>query len=162
MKHYDPNIRLPLKVVKFAKSHNSRNNFKMPKFAKGHNSNKFLQNLLNIYQLTKIQAPSSNSFRDILLTSVKCLILQRAIMLEKGNRISSKVNKVICLSSPISWPKFKPLAQILFQVSCWQDFNVFLKGHKLTPERGITRIRKKYGPASHYFLEESIYKISKP
>ena len=33
-------------------------------------------------------------------------------------------------SSPISRPSFKPLAQILFEISCWQDFIlIFSKGH---------------------------------
>ena len=35
------------------------------------------------YQLTKFQAPSSNSFRDILLTSLKCQNFQWAITPEK-------------------------------------------------------------------------------
>ena len=37
------------------------------------------------YQLTKVQDPGSNSFRDILLTSLKCLKFQRAMALEKHN-----------------------------------------------------------------------------
>ena len=45
MKHYAPNICLLLKMAKFAKGYNSRNNFKMQNFAKGHNSNIFLRNL---------------------------------------------------------------------------------------------------------------------
>ena len=35
------------------------------------------------YQLTMIQAPSLNSFLDILLTSLKCLNLQKAITPKK-------------------------------------------------------------------------------
>ena len=61
MKHYAPNICLPLKVAKYAK---------------GPNSKKILQNLFK--HSTKFQAPSSNSYRDILLTSLKCPNLQRA------------------------------------------------------------------------------------
>ena len=39
-------------------------------------------------------------------------------------------NQVIYSSSPISWPSFKPLAQIVFEISCWQDFvQIFSKGH---------------------------------
>ena len=38
--------------------------------------------------------------------------------------------QVIYSSSPISWPSFKPLAQIIFEISCWQDFIlIFSKGH---------------------------------
>ena len=29
-------------------------------------------------------------------------------------------NEVIYSSSPISWPSFKPLAQIAFEIYCWQ------------------------------------------
>ena len=67
----------------------------MTKFSKGHNSGKiyiffsFLiwsGNLRIIsYQLTKFQAPSLNSFWDILLTSLKCPNFQRAITPEKYN-----------------------------------------------------------------------------
>ena len=87
---------------------------------------KFLWNLLKSYsgnllfipyQLTKFEAPSSNSFQDILLISLKCLYFQRAIPPEK---LHSKVNQVIYSSSPISWPSFKPLDQIVFEMSCWQ------------------------------------------
>ena len=53
------------------------------------------------YQLTKFQVPSSNNFRDILLTSLKWPNFQRAI---------------IYSSSPISWPSFKPLAQIIWDI----------------------------------------------
>ena len=43
---------------------------------------------------------------------------------------SLKVNHLIHSSSPISWPSFKLLAQILFEISCWQDFILnFSKGH---------------------------------
>ena len=65
----------------------------MPKFSQGHNSEKYNDffriwsaNLLIIcYQLTKFQAPSSNSFRDILLTSLKYPNFQKAITPEKYN-----------------------------------------------------------------------------
>ena len=58
-----------------------------------------------------------------------------------------KFNQVIYSSSPISWPSFKSLAQILFKISCWQDFIlIFSKGHN--SRREITRTRKKkYGSA---------------
>ena len=42
----------------------------------------------------------------------------------------SKVNLVIYSSFPVSWPSFKTLAQILFEISCWQDFIIiFSKRH---------------------------------
>ena len=90
------------------------------------------------YQLTKFQDPSSNNFRKILLTSLKCSNLQRVISFvtpEKCDGIYSKVNQVIYSSSPISWLSFKPLAQIVFHLSCWQDFIlIFLKGHNFRQE----------------------------
>ena len=102
---------------------------KCPNLAKGHNSENIWRNLfksksVNLLilpnQLTKFQAPSSNSFRDILLTNVKCPNLQRAITPNKFVRIFYKVNQVIYSSPPISWPSFKALAQVVFEISCWQ------------------------------------------
>ena len=76
IKHYAPNICLspkygqicsvviPQKILDFAQT--------------------LTGNLLIIpYQLTKFQVPSSNTFRDILLTSLKCPNFQRAISREK-------------------------------------------------------------------------------
>ena len=41
-----------------------------------------------------------------------------------------KFNQVIYSTSAISWPSFKPLAKILFEISCWQEFIlIFSKGH---------------------------------
>ena len=51
------------------------------------------------------------NFQDILLTTLKCPNLQRAITPIKIDGICSKVNQVIYSSSPISWPSFKPLAK---------------------------------------------------
>ena len=52
--------------------------------------------------------------------------------------------QVIYSSSPISWPSFKPLAQILFEISCWQDFIlIFSKGHN--SRKGDNLEKKKYG-----------------
>ena len=65
----------------------------MPKFLKGHNSGKNKVNfffkiksgnvLIIPYQLTKFQAPTSNSFWDILPTSLKRPNFQRAITPKK-------------------------------------------------------------------------------
>ena len=97
---------------------------------------------------------SSNSFWDILLTSLKCPNFQRAIILENKVNFFFYFNQVIYSSSHISWPNFNPLAQILFEISCWQDFIlIFSKG--VTPERVITWTRKIYGSA--FFPWESIW-----
>ena len=55
-----------------------------------------------LYQLTEFQAPSSNTFREILLTIFECANLQRAITPEIFDRICSKVDRVIYSSSPIN------------------------------------------------------------
>ena len=82
------------------------------------------------------QAPSSNSFRDILLTSIKCPNFQRAITPKnKVNFLKHLFNQVIYSSSPISWPSLKPLAQILFEISCWQILKSPNFQRAITPEK---------------------------
>ena len=63
---------------------------------------------------------------------------------EKNDRICSKVNQVIYSSSPISWPSFKPLAQIVFKIACWQVPNF------LTPEK-FDGICSKVNPVIYSF-----------
>ena len=36
-----------------------------------------------------------------------------------------KFNQGIYSSSPVSWPNFKPLAQIVFELSCWQRTSIW-------------------------------------
>ena len=103
VKHYAPNICLSPNMAKFA----------VAKFHKKFwTLLKCLTCNLHIipYQLTKFQATSSNSFRDILLTSLKCPNFQRAITPQKYNDFFFYFNQVIYSSSPISWPSFKHLA----------------------------------------------------
>ena len=55
-------------------------------------------------------------------------------------------NQVIYSLSPISWPSFKPLAEMLFEIPCWQDFIlIFSKGHNT--RKGDNSDKKKYGSA---------------
>ena len=79
-------------------------NFKMPKFSKGHNSGKNWRNLLKVdqinlliilYQLTKFQAPSSNTFRDILLTRFHSDCFKRALTPEREITWTKKKKKKI-------------------------------------------------------------------
>ena len=108
VKHYAPNICLPLNMAKFTQclistkkiglcrkvkqviysssqfqtaSSNLADMVEMPFTKVQKNLAAFVQmlgNLLIIHnQLTKFQVPSSNSFRDILLTSLKGLNLQK-------------------------------------------------------------------------------------
>ena len=47
------------------------------------------------YQLTKFQAPSSNTFWDRSLTSLKCPNFQRAITPEKYGELFLKFSQVV-------------------------------------------------------------------
>ena len=63
--------------------------------------------------------------------------------------------QVIYSSSPFSWPSFKPLAQILFEISCWQDFIlIFSTGHSSRKEDNSD---KKKNTGQLFFHEEIIY-----
>ena len=73
---------------------------------------------------------------------VKLINFQNSVILSKFDKKFSKVNQVIYSLAPISIPNMKALAQILFEISCTQDFfqrEIIQKG-------GITQERKKkYG-----------------
>ena len=110
-------------------AHNNRND---SKFAKGKKWNLFISYLGNLliipYQLTKFQVSISNNFRKLLLKSLKCPNLQRAIIPENFDGICSKVNQVIYSSSPISLPSFKPIVQILSRYPADKISFWFFKG----------------------------------
>ena len=66
-------------------------NFQSPNLQKGDNSKK-LDNFFNfspidiliiLYQMTKFEAPSCYSFRDIMITNFQCPNLQRGIIPKK-------------------------------------------------------------------------------
>ena len=66
---------------------------------------------------------------------------------------------MIYFLAPISIPNMKALAQILFEITCTQDFQIlFSKGHN--SEKGHNLDMKKYG--STFFHEESLYEIQNP
>ena len=72
----------------------------------------------------------------------------------------SKLNQVIYSSAPISIPNMKALAQILFEISCTQDFQILLsKGHN--SEKGHNSDMKK-NTGQLFFHEEYTHEISKP
>ena len=80
-------------------------------------------NLLIIpHQLTKFQNPSSNLPDKVEMPEIGQ---------ERIDRICSKVNQVIYSSHPMSWPNFKPLAQIVFLDNLADKFKMpkFSKGH---------------------------------
>ena len=57
----------------------------------------------------------------------------------------SKINQVVYPSAPISIPNMKALAQILFEISCTQDFQIlFSKGHN-SEKRHNLDIKKNTG-----------------
>ena len=70
---------------------------------------------------------------------------QNFIFLSKFDREFSKVDQVIYSSAPTSMPNMKALAQILFEITCTQDFQIlFSKGHN--SEKGHNSdMKKKYG-----------------
>ena len=81
-------------------------------------------------------------------------------MLSKYEVKFSKVDQVIYSSSKISIPNMKVLAQILFEISCTQDFQIlFSKGHH--SEKGHN-LGMKENMCQLFFHEEYVYEISKP
>ena len=60
----------------------------------------------------------------------KIIKISNPVFLSQFDRKFSKVNQVIFSSGPTSTPNMKGLAQILFEISCTQDFQIlFSKGH---------------------------------
>ena len=60
---------------------------------------------------------------------VKLINFQNSLILSKFDKKFSKVNQVVYFLAPISIPNMKALAQILFEISCTQDFqDFFFKG----------------------------------
>ena len=73
---------------------------------------------------------------------VKLINFQNSVILSKFDKKFSKVNQVIYSLAPISIPNMKALAQILFEISCTQDFqDFFSKGDN--SERGHNSEKKK-------------------
>ena len=76
------------------------------------------------------------------LIVVKLITFQNSIILLNFGKKFSKVNQVIYSLAPISIPNMKALAQILFEISCTQDFqDFFSKGDN--SERGHNSEKKK-------------------
>ena len=85
---------------------------------------------------------------------------QNSVFLSKFDGKFSKLNQVIYSSAPISIPNIKALAQILFEISCTQDFQIlFSKGHN--SEKGHNSNMKK-NTGQLFFHEEYTHEISKP
>ena len=94
------------------------------------------------------------------LKVVKLINFQNSVILSKFDKKFSKVNQVINSLVPISIPNMKALAQILFEISCTQDFqDFFSKGDN--SERGHNSEKKKKNAGHLFFHEESIYENSR-
>ena len=63
--------------------------------------------------------------------------IQNSVILSKFWIKFLKVNQVIYSSAPTSIPNMNALAQILFEISCTQDFQSFQRD--ITQKRGITQ-----------------------
>ena len=86
---------------------------------------------------------------------------QNSVNLSKFWVKFSKVNQVIYSSALTSIPNMKALAQILFEISCTQYFQIlFSKGHN--SEKGHNSDMKKKNTGQFFFHEECAYEISKP
>ena len=85
---------------------------------------------------------------------------QISVFLSKFDRKSSKVNQVIYSSVPTSIPNIKALAQILFEISCTQDFQIlFSKGHN--SEKGHNLDMKKIW-VNYFFMRNLYMKFQNP
>ena len=85
---------------------------------------------------------------------------KNSIFLSNFDREFSKVDQVIYSSALTSMPNMKALAQILFEMSCTQDFQIlFSKGHN--SKKGHNSVMKK-NMGQPFFHEEYIYEISNP
>ena len=72
---------------------------------------------------------------------VKLINFQNSVILSKFDKKFSKVNQVIYSLAPISIPNMKALAQILFEISCAQNFQDFFQ-RGIIQKGGITQKRK--------------------
>ena len=116
-------------------------NFKMPKFSKGRNSRKQFQVFFKVDLVIYLSFLSHCKVLRYLRFEFPNF--QRAITQEKNLESFSTVNQIIFLSSPISILSFNKIAQIVFGISCLQDFIAIFLQWGIDQERGITLIRKK-------------------
>ena len=117
-----------------------------------------------IYSSSHISWPSFKPLAKIVLRNIadkfKMPKVSKGHNSGKRRWILKKFIQVIYSSSPISWPSFKPLPQILFEISCWQDFMlIFHIG--ITSEREITRTREKIR-VSYFSMRNPYMKFQNP
>ena len=89
---------------------------------------------------------------------VKLINFQNSIILSKFDKKFSKANQVIYSLVPISILNMKALAQILFEISCTQDFqDFFSKGDD--SERGHNSEKKKKTRVILFFMRNPYMKF---
>ena len=85
---------------------------------------------------------------------------QNSVFLSIFDGKFSKVNQVIYSSALTIIPNLKALAQILFEISCTQDFqNLFSKGHN--SEKGHNSVMKKIR-VNYFFMRNTHMKFQIP
>ena len=120
----------------FSKGHNSKNG------QNGHAKNKgklFLMRNLNMkFQNPSIHRSKVSNFTEKWKNQSK---FQNSIFLSKIDGNFSKVSQVIYSSASAIIPNMKALAQILFEISCTQDFQIlFSKGHTCNSKKGHIKL----------------------
>ena len=87
----------------------------------------------------KLQIPSIHRSKVSIFAEKwkKSIKIQNYVFLSKFDGKLSKVNQVIYSSAPTSIPNMKALAQIVFEISCTQDFQI-LFSKDITQKGGIT------------------------
>ena len=145
---------------------------KSPNFQRAITPEKYGEVFLNFNQVTYSSSPISwPSFKPLaqILFEISCRkisfwLFQNAQIfkgpwLQKNKVIFFNFNLVIYASSPISWPSFKPLSQILFEISWRQDFMlIFSKGHN--SRKGDNSDKKKIWVS--YFSMNPYMKFQNP
>ena len=117
----------------------------------------FMRKLYMKFQNPNIHLSKVSNFTEKWKNQSK---FQNSVFLSKFDGKFSKLNQVIYSSAPISIPNIKALAQILFEISCTQDFQIlFSKGHN--SEKGHNSDMKK-NTGQLFFHEEYTHEISKP
>ena len=133
----------------------------MPKFSKGHKSRKksgFVfksrsgQLIILSYQLVKYQDNSSNTFRDILLTRLKCPNFLKGNNSKTFFRFFSKGNQVIYLSSHSSMSSIKAIAYTFFFRNPAYKVTMPKFSKVITPEKIQEGFQKLIRSFTHHFL----------
>ena len=142
--------------ILFSKGHNSE---------KGHNSDMkkntgqllFHENTYMKFQIPSIHRSKVSNFTEKWKNQSN---FQNSIFLSKFDREFSKVVQVIYSSAPTSMPNLKALAQILFEITCTQDFQIlFSKGHN--SEKGHNSDMQKIR-VNYFFMRNTYMKFQIP